>query len=502
MRSAQQAVCLRVLRETFHKDDFRPGQKEAAFALLDGRDVMGILPTGAGKSLCYQLPALVMEGTTLIVSPLIALMRDQVRHLRQDHVPAVCLDSLMEREDYNRAMTQIHQGQVKMVYASPERLQSPSFRGWWMTHPPSMIVVDEAHCVVRWGEDFRPAYGQIGGFVKELPARPVLCAMTATADRGMRRAIADSLGMRRIKLVMLPVVRENLRYQVLPTLKRDEALLDQLTNVRITAPEGKCVVFCRTRRRTEEVAALCQRYGEMSAAAYHAGMPREERRLVQERFFRGEIHILAATSAFGMGIDMPDIRLVIHDSLPDHLLDYAQQTGRAGRDGMAARCVLLLDPYDLEMRRRTLKRLHKGRGISPIARWIGWQKAWRETKRVLRWCLSGRCLSAGIPMAMGQSAPNCGRCSACLGKQTLPTCIPNLSVMQDWQLRQWVLRWERAAMARKSGVAAWKILPGRALTHAARTGKIPPKAMTDAAMEARMQAILCHMTSLGSTWQD
>lgn len=490
------------MRETFHKDDFRPGQKKAASALLDGRDVMGIFPTGAGKSLCYQLPALIMEGTTLIVSPLIALMRDQVRHLRQNQIPAVCLDSLMERGDYDRAMAQIRHGQVKMVYVSPERLQSPSFREWWMAHPPAMIVVDEAHCVVRWGEDFRPAYGQIGEFVKELPARPVMCAMTATADRRMRRAIADSLDMRHIKLLVLPVVRENLHYQVIPTLKRDKALLDQLTRQGVSAPEGKCVVFCRTRRRTEEVAALCKTQGELRAAAYHAGMSREQRKEVQERFQRGEIHILAATSAFGMGIDIPDIRLVMHDSLPDNLIDYAQQTGRAGRDGMAARCVLLLDPYDLEMRRRTLKRLHKGRGTSPIARWIGWQKAWRETKRVLRWCLSGRCLSAGISMAMGQSASNCGHCSACLGKQTLPSWIPNLSVMQDWQLRQWVLRWERVAMARKADLAPWEILPGRALTQAARTGKIPPKTMADKAMTAKMQAILYHMTSLGSTWQD
>jgi len=502
MRSAQQEVCLRVLRETFHKDDFRPGQKEAASALLDGRDVLGILPTGAGKSLCYQLPALVMEGTTLIVSPLIALMRDQVRHLRQNQIPAVCLDSLMEKTDYDHAMAQIQQGQVKMVYVSPERLQSPSFRGWWITHPPAMIVVDEAHCVVRWGEDFRPAYGQIGDFVKELPIRPVLCAMTATADRKMRRAIADSLGMRRVKRLVLPVVRENLHYEVLPTIRRDKALMDQLANARITAPEGKCVVFCRTRRRTEAVAALCQRQEGLSAAAYHAGMSREERKLAQERFLRGEIHILAATSAFGMGIDIPDIRLVVHDSLPDDLIDYAQQTGRAGRDGKTARCILLLDPCDLEARRRTLKRLHKGRGISPLARWIGWQKAWRETKLVLRWCLSGRCLSAGIAIAMGQSAANCGHCSACLGKQTLPSGVPNLSVMQDWQLRQWVLRWERAAMARKAGVATWKILPGRALTQAARTGRIPPKTMADTAMEAKMQAILCHMISSGSTWQD
>ena len=330
MRTARKQQCSRVLRNTFGVSGFRPGQEQAADALLDGRDLLCILPTGAGKSLCWQLPALMMDELTVVISPLIVLMHDQVRHLRERGIPSVHLDSLMTPAERADALNQLTRGQAKIAFLAPERLNHPEIHALCQQRPPAMVVVDEAHCVVQWGDAFRPSYQQIGQFVSSLPRRPVLCAMTATADKQLQRGIVQSLGLRHPKRIVMPVERPNLHYSVLPTVHVTDAILRALQKI-----PGKAVVFCRLRARTESLAERLNRAG-IPAAAYHAGLNREERSRVVQAYLSGRIRVVTATSAFGMGVDIPDIRLILHDHLPTNMIDYVQQSGRAGRDGETA----------------------------------------------------------------------------------------------------------------------------------------------------------------------
>ena len=478
---------LQALQTIFGLQGFRPGQEKAVDTLLRGRDLLCILPTGAGKSLCWQLPAALHEGWTLVVSPLIALMRDQLRALQAHGLDAICLDSLQTEDEREAALRRLVTGQARIVLVSPERLQSVRFRRAVQAHPPWLMVVDEAHCIPRWGEGFRPAYTQLDQFLAALPVRPVLCAMTATADAAMRREIARSLGMRRPKQVVLPVTRENLYLSVCTTIRPEETLLRLM---REHAGE-KRVVFCRTRRETERLAALLRGEG-MAAEHYHAGMDREERLAVQARFTAGETEVLTATTAFGMGVDVPDIRCIVLDGLPETLLDLAQQFGRAGRDGQRADCVLLLDPAELEMRRKHLRRRRRDG-------WAVWRKACRETSALLDWCLSGRCLQQGNARAFGQRCAPCGACSACLRAKRLGgfrrlTATPELHRMRERHLRAWALRWERAEIARKTGVGRQTVMPEHVLRRAAETGRIPSNERIKKADFLRMAALLDHMT--------
>ena len=478
---------LQALQTIFGLQGFRPGQEKAVDALLRGRDLICILPTGAGKSLCWQLPAALHEGWTLVVSPLIALMRDQLRALPAHGLDAICLDSLQTEDEREACIHQLESGQARIVLVSPERLQSVRFRRAVQARPPWLLVVDEAHCIPRWGESFRPAYAQLDQFLGDLPARPVLCAMTATADAAMRRDIARSLGMRRPRRVVLPVTRENLRMAVNTTIAPEETILLLMEQ---HAGE-KRVVFCRTRRETERLAALLRLEG-MAAEHYHAGMDREERLAVQARFTAGETEVLTATTAFGMGVDVPDIRCIVLDGLPDTMLDLAQQFGRAGRDGERADCVLVLDPAGLEMRRKHLRRRRKDG-------WALWHRACRETNSLLDWCLSGRCLQQGIARAFGQRCAPCGVCSACLRAEKLGgfrrmTATPELQHMRERHLRAWALRWERAEIARKSGMGKQTVMPEHVLRRAAETGRMPSHTRMKKADSLRMASLLDHMT--------
>ena len=487
MLRRERARRLQALQTIFGLQGFRPGQEKAVDALLRGRDLICILPTGAGKSLCWQLPAVLHEGWTLVVSPLIALMRDQLRGLQAHGLDAVCLDSLQTEEEREASLHLLETGQTKIALVSPERLQSVRFCRAVQARPPWLMVVDEAHCVPRWGDSFRPAYAQLDQFLGDLPARPVLCAMTATADAAMRRDIARSLGMRRPKRVVLPVTRDNLRMAVNTTIHPEETILLLMEE---HAGE-KRVVFCRTRRETERLAALLRLEG-MAAEHYHAGMDREERLAVQARFTDGKTEVLTATTAFGMGVDVPDIRCIVLSGLPDTMLDLAQQFGRAGRDGESADCVLLLDPAGLETRRKHLRRRRKDG-------WAQWHKAHRETSALLDWCLSGRCLQQGIARAFGQRCAPCGVCSACLRAKRLGrfrrlTATPEIHHMRERHLRAWALRWERAEIARQSGAGRQAVMPEHVLRRAAETGIVPSGARMRGADIRRMQALLDHMT--------
>lgn len=478
------------LHQVFHADGFRPGQEEAVLALLSGRDVMGLFPTGAGKSLCYQLPALLLPGPALVISPLIALMRDQVRSLSALGISAVCLDSMQTVTEQQETLRRITAGEVKLIYVSPERLQSQQFLRAILAHTPDMVVVDEAHCVVSWGKAFRPAYAQIGAFLAQLSASPVLCAMTATADRTMQREIMVSLGMRRVRRIAVPMLRPNLIYHAVYTMFPSQACLNLCTIA------GKGLIFCRTRRRTEQLAAyLCGK--GVNAAFYHAGMPKEERQALQVRFERGEIRVLASTSAFGMGVDIPDVRFVVLDHLPDSVIDLIQQTGRAGRDGAQADAYLLIDPLDVIYRHHAIRRArnqaeHGDRSALPQAK-----ETWLGLRQVLRVCLGKRCIAASLAGALGQSVRPCGVCDACMRTKRLGHPSPLAKVPDLWaaspdKTETWALAWEQKRIMAEFGVPAAGMTAGD-LNRAVKTGQVRCKGAWRGVPQQRLQAVLDHI---------
>ena len=500
-RTQTRQACEALLRERFGIAGFRPGQEQAVGTLLDGRDLIALFPTGAGKSLCYQLPALLLPGMTLVVSPLIALMRDQVSHLEALGIPAVCLDSLQAPEAFAAALHRAESGQAKLVYVSPERLETAASQRLAQRQRVSLAVVDEAHCVVQWGESFRPAYTRIRSFLEKLPDRPPVCAMTATLDRGMRRALIGSLGLRRPRVLTLPLIRENLRYAVRSTADPFQEVLRLVRE----HPGEKGLVFCRTRKGCERMAEQLCREG-FRAAFYHAGMEREERAEEQERFAAGETDVLACTSAFGMGVDIPDIRFVLHTSLPDCITDYAQQSGRAGRDGQPSDCMLLLDPADL-----VRKNLHfnaaqqEVRRISlffPVRRLKAWRKLRRDSREaqaVLRLALDGGCIPRGLARAFGQRVPPCGQCSACLrsaamGSRVPLAPVPDLTARGGVDIRLWALRWQRDALAAREGLPPEQVMGEAAMEKVAWTGKLLPEDCSPSAFRP-MQRLVLRMES-------
>lgn len=466
MKHSLKRICQQRLQSTFGLNDYRPGQREAVYALLSGRDAMCILPTGAGKSLCWQLPAVVHAGLTVVVSPLIALMRDQVQHLTAIGVPARSLDSLMTPEEKSAALDDIRQGSVRIVFVSPERLTQPSFRQLCAAADPWLLVVDEAHCVVQWGESFRPAYAAIGEFLSALPRRPVVCALTATADAAMQQDIRAQLGMRRVKRILLPILRENLVYDVRTTLNRTGEIL------RLTQESPcKTVIFCRSRARTQALADSLKQCG-VRAEAYHAGLPREERLAIQHGFEQSEVLVLCATTAFGLGVDIPDIRRIIHDHLPDNLIEYVQQTGRAGRDGQKAECIMYLEPNGLVAKafiRSRAKAMYPGR---PLRRWQYLRRSGRQLDQLLRVLLHRACIPAGITAAFGSAGVPCGCCSACR-KGPLARHVPSLISMRPWQIRAWLMMWQRASLAAKLGCTPGEIASDHAIRIAARRYVFP-----------------------------
>lgn len=436
MRLKRKHACTAVLRDTFGVSSFRPGQEQAADVLLDHQDLLCILPTGAGKSLCWQLPAVMLGGLTVVISPLIVLMHDQARHLERKGIPCVQLDSLMTPEERAAGIQRLSSGKAGILFIAPERLDNAAFLRLCEKRQPSLVVVDEAHCVIQWGDSFRPAYQKIGTFIEQLPKRPAVCAMTATADRSLQKKIISSLGLRRPKHVIMPVERKNLHYHVIPTIQTNDAIQSSLRSM-----QGKAVIFCRRRVRTEELSTLLNDSG-ISAAPYHAGLERTVRSQVLNDFLSGKIRVVTATSAFGMGVDVPDIRLIIHDHLPDNMIDYVQQSGRAGRDGQDADCILLFPAMDLLRFNTRCRRIHtQNKGNRFRAYWMIRQE-WLPFRRVLQWCLTEKCLSQGISSFFAQRSAPCGHCSACLKKHVWRE-VPNIPRMTSEALYMWILQLHR-----------------------------------------------------------
>jgi ATP-dependent DNA helicase RecQ len=344
-------VPLTVLKEIFGFDSFRPGQEEVIRAVLDGRDTLAVMPTGGGKSLCYQVPALMKEGLTVIVSPLISLMKDQVDSLLQSSVEgAATLHSGLSPEERWEVERKVRTGEIRMLYVAPERLRSLEFVLTLRRIGVSLFVVDEAHCISEWGHDFRPDYLFLPRAVRDLGNPPVL-ALTATATPHVRQDILSSLGMRKPTVVVTSFNRPNLTYRVLPAKEKKDKLPLISSIIRNSPPPG--IIYGTTRKECEELAASLKRAG-VDAAHYHAGMEAAERSSVQERFMTDELSVVVATVAFGMGVDKPNVRFVVHASVPGSLPAYIQEAGRAGRDGKPGECVILYRGADLGRRKRLI----------------------------------------------------------------------------------------------------------------------------------------------------
>ncbi len=340
---------LTVLKEIFGFDSFRPGQEEVIRTVLDGRDTLAVMPTGGGKSLCYQVPALMSEGLTVIVSPLISLMKDQIDSLLQSSVEgAATLHSGLSPEERWEVEKRMRTGEIRMLYVAPERLRSLEFVLALRKAGVGLFVVDEAHCISEWGHDFRPDYLFLPRVVRDLGNPPVL-ALTATATPRVRQDILRSLGMREPKVVVTSFNRPNLTYRILSARDKKDKLPLILATIRSSPPPG--IIYGTTRKECEELAAGLKRAG-VNAAHYHAGLGAAERSSVQERFMTDEIDVVVATIAFGMGVDKPNVRFVIHASVPGSLPAYIQEAGRAGRDGEPSECVVLYRGADLGRRKR------------------------------------------------------------------------------------------------------------------------------------------------------
>jgi ATP-dependent DNA helicase RecQ len=344
----QPLSALQVLRESFGYQKFRPGQQEIIDSVVAGRDVLAIMPTGGGKSLCYQIPALMQEGIALVVSPLISLMKDQVDQLLANGVAAACLNSTQTREQQADVLQRCRKGEIKLLYIAPERLMMDNFfeqlSHWRLT----MIAVDEAHCISQWGHDFRPEYRGLGVLKKRLAQIPFI-ALTATADETTRQDIIRLLELENPLIHISSFDRPNIRYTLLEKFKP----LEQLLRV-VQEQRGKSgIIYCNSRAKVEDTAARLQSRG-LSVAAYHAGLDNERRASVQEAFLRDDLQIVVATVAFGMGINKSNVRFVIHFDIPRNIESYYQETGRAGRDGLPAEALLFYDPADMAWLRRCL----------------------------------------------------------------------------------------------------------------------------------------------------
>ncbi len=345
----QTVLTQQVLQETFGYQQFRPGQETIIETVLAGRDCLVVMPTGGGKSLCYQIPALVFGGLTVVVSPLISLMKDQVDQLLANGVAAACLNSTQSREQQQEVMAGCRSGQIRLLYIAPERLMMDNFIDHICQWHLSMVAVDEAHCISQWGHDFRPEYAALGQLRQRLPGIPFI-ALTATADDTTRLDIVRLLGLQDPLIQISSFDRPNIRYMLMEKFKP----LDQLMRY-VQEQRGKSgIIYCNSRAKVEDTAARLQSKG-ISAGAYHAGLEHNVRADVQEKFQRDDLQIVVATVAFGMGINKPNVRFVVHFDIPRNIESYYQETGRAGRDGLPAEAMLFYDPADMAWLRKCLE---------------------------------------------------------------------------------------------------------------------------------------------------
>ena len=407
---------LEALNRYFGYDSFRPGQSGIVSAILTGHDVLGVMPTGAGKSICYQIPAAILPGVAIVISPLISLMRDQVDALNDVGLPAAFINTTQTPDEQDLVFAQALSGQIKLLYVATERLETERFRNFAVRVPISLVAVDEAHCVSQWGQDFRSSYLGIGEFIAGLPTRPTVAAFTATATERVRRDIVSILGLHTPSITVTGFDRPNLYFDVISMPRKDKA--SWVASYIASHPDESGIVYCATRKETEALAeSLNSAVAELRAAggadvsdigtiavAYHGGMSADAREKAQRDFVTDRVPVVVATNAFGMGIDKSNVRFVIHHNMPESIEAYYQEAGRAGRDGEPSRCTLLWNESDIVTRRRLLDSDYENERLTPEE-----QEAVRASKRrlldaMVGYCRTTDCLHAYMTRYFGETA--------------------------------------------------------------------------------------------------
>lgn len=503
--TAHQAA-LEALTRYFGYDSFRPGQQGIVEALLAGRDVLGVMPTGAGKSVCYQIPAALSPGMTLVISPLISLMRDQVDALNDLGLPAAFINTTQTPDEQAMVFAQAAAGQIKLLYVAPERLETGRFRDFAARTPISLIAVDEAHCVSQWGQDFRSSYLGIGDFIAGLPQRPPVGAFTATATERVRRDIVGLLGLRNPAVTVTGFDRPNLYFDVVKLETKYKAAW--VARYVADHPDESGIVYCATRKTTEALADTLNQMGH-PAVAYHGGMSPDAREVAQRDFITDKVPVVVATNAFGMGIDKSNVRYVIHHNLPESIEAYYQEAGRAGRDGEPSRCTLLWNESDIVTRRRLLDNDYENERLTPEEQEIVRQSKRRLLDGMVGYCRTTDCLHRYMTRYFGQElSPNAGsaagediaadssqsgRCGAC------SNCESTFETIDVTRVAQAISRCVHDAGQRVGSGKIVKILRGSRTQDLAwlNPERMPTFGMLKDVNEARVRDVLSQMATDG-----
>jgi ATP-dependent DNA helicase RecQ len=399
-----------ILRKYFGYDTFRNAQETLIDNILEGKDALGIMPTGAGKSLCYQIPALLMDGITLVISPLISLMKDQVGSLNQAGIHAAFLNSSLTVNQYYKALGFAKQGRYPIIYVAPERLVTDEFLDFALNSNIVMVAVDEAHCVSQWGQDFRPSYLKIVEFIQRLPKRPIVSAFTATATKEVRDDIIDILELQSPMVITTGFDRNNLYFGVMTVKDRYSAIRNYLE----AHNSDSGIIYCLTRKQVEEVCERLMKDGFL-ATRYHAGLSDEERRRNQDDFIYDRIPIIVSTSAFGMGIDKSNVRFVLHYGMPKNIESYYQEAGRAGRDGEPAECILYYSSRDVITNQLFIDNNQDNIELDAVTRAMVKERDKERLKKMTFYCFTNECLRDYILKYFGEYGSNyCGNCSNCM----------------------------------------------------------------------------------------
>lgn len=399
-----------VLKQTFGYTSFREGQERLVDSTLSGRDVFGIMPTGAGKSICFQIPALMFPGITIVISPLISLMKDQVTALNAAGIHAAYINSSLTEGQFYKAMEYARKGRYKIIYAAPERLMTESFLALAQEVPISMVAVDEAHCISQWGQDFRPSYLKIVDFIQQLPVRPVLAAYTATATKAVKEDILCILGLQNPDVLVTGYDRKNLYFAVEKPKNKKDALLEYLRK----NSEKSGIIYCNTRKNVEEVHHHLVQAG-YPAVRYHAGLLEEEKKQNQEDFIYDVMPIMVATNAFGMGIDKSNVRFVIHYNMPKDLESYYQEAGRAGRDGEPGECILYYAGQDVKTNEFLIEQQMENQELEREEQELIRERNYERLRKMTFYCFTSECLRDYILRYFGEyGGTYCGNCRNCL----------------------------------------------------------------------------------------
>ncbi|HBM6234569.1 TPA: DNA helicase RecQ [Enterococcus faecium] len=390
-----------LLKQYFGYDEFRPGQKEIIHKVIDQENVLGIMPTGSGKSICYQLPALLLDGLTVVVSPLISLMKDQVDAANQLGIPATFINSSLDGYETARRFQEIDRQQYRLLYIAPERFIMPDFIQAMKRWNVRMIAIDEAHCISQWGHDFRPSYLQMANQLDQLPNRPVIVALTATATVQVAADIKRLLKIPENNHIQTGFERENLRFQVIKDQKKEQYLIEYL---KINKNQSG-IIYAATRKEVDRLYHLLKKF-DFSVGRYHGGLNENERTEMQEAFLYDRLQLIVATNAFGMGINKSNVRFVIHYQIPGSLEAYYQEAGRAGRDGLSSEAILLFSPQDIQVQKFFIQQSQREEGQK--------QKEYEKLKAMTEYVYIESCLQQYILNYFGETSSPCNRCGNCL----------------------------------------------------------------------------------------